>query len=308
MSFAAARSRPRRGRPLRRFGCLSNNTAMRVSRPLTMPTRGRWQTVPAIARAEARNVNGGFCRKSGELRFAPGMTPNSSPVSWPMRECCGRKPKACNAKVRIGSATSLDAATSSRQAFSKGRPMQADVLERCAVLRAARLFLFQVEQLEHLEHRKLFRLEKCPSFHVFHLFHHDIDARETARVRRGTAGRNIRPMRSTWPSARPSRLCLAGCRQPTPTHGRPSKCESRGMYPRPNGSGPWMMPAGSSTNGQRLALDFGWRSDDIFGRTGLAWFCAGERVRALGPDNAITKSGRIFTRSSISAGPTKRGT
>jgi hypothetical protein len=24
---------------------------------------------------------------------------------------------------------------------------------------------------------------------------------------------------------------------------------------------------------------------DIFGARGLAWFCAGERVRALGPDN-----------------------
>ena len=45
-----------------------------------------------------------------------------------------------------------------------------------------------------------------------------------------------------------------------------------------------------------LALDFGWQPPDIFGPHGLAWFCAGERVRALGPDNAITVSGRIFTR------------
>jgi hypothetical protein len=45
-----------------------------------------------------------------------------------------------------------------------------------------------------------------------------------------------------------------------------------------------------------LALDFGWRPADIFGLGGLAWFCAGERVRALGPDNAVTASGRIFTR------------
>jgi hypothetical protein len=45
-----------------------------------------------------------------------------------------------------------------------------------------------------------------------------------------------------------------------------------------------------------LALDFGWRPPDIFGPGGLAWFCAGERVRALGPDNAITASGRIFAR------------
>lgn len=45
-----------------------------------------------------------------------------------------------------------------------------------------------------------------------------------------------------------------------------------------------------------LALDFGWPPDDLFGRRGLAWFCAGERVRALGPDNAITATGRIFSR------------
>ena len=44
-----------------------------------------------------------------------------------------------------------------------------------------------------------------------------------------------------------------------------------------------------------LALDFGWRPSDIFGPCSLAWFCAGERVRAIGPDNAITRSGRIFT-------------
>ena len=45
-----------------------------------------------------------------------------------------------------------------------------------------------------------------------------------------------------------------------------------------------------------LALDFGWQPSDIFGRTGIAWFCNGEQVRAVGPDNAVTKSGRIFTR------------
>jgi hypothetical protein len=45
-----------------------------------------------------------------------------------------------------------------------------------------------------------------------------------------------------------------------------------------------------------LALDFGWQSPDIFGVGGLVWFCAGERVRAFGPDNVITASGRIFAR------------
>jgi hypothetical protein len=47
-----------------------------------------------------------------------------------------------------------------------------------------------------------------------------------------------------------------------------------------------------------LALAFGWQPDDIFAPDGLAWFCCGECVRALGPDNAITVSERIFTRAS----------
>jgi hypothetical protein len=45
-----------------------------------------------------------------------------------------------------------------------------------------------------------------------------------------------------------------------------------------------------------LALGFGWQACDIFGPDGLSWFCDGELVRALGPDNAITASGRIFIR------------
>jgi hypothetical protein len=45
-----------------------------------------------------------------------------------------------------------------------------------------------------------------------------------------------------------------------------------------------------------FALGFGWRASDIFGADGLAWFCAGERVRALGPGMAVTTSVRIFRR------------
>src|SRR5262249_510689 len=45
-----------------------------------------------------------------------------------------------------------------------------------------------------------------------------------------------------------------------------------------------------------VASGFGWQASDVFGSGGLAWFCAGERVRALGPDNAVTSSGRIFAR------------
>jgi hypothetical protein len=44
-----------------------------------------------------------------------------------------------------------------------------------------------------------------------------------------------------------------------------------------------------------LALSFGWRPIDIFGPLGVAWFCAGEPIRALGPDSAIAASGRVFT-------------
>jgi hypothetical protein len=56
-----------------------------------------------------------------------------------------------------------------------------------------------------------------------------------------------------------------------------------------------------------LALDFGWRPSNIFGQDGLAWFCCSERVRALGPDNAITASGRVFARPSLAAEIAKQG-
>jgi hypothetical protein len=46
-----------------------------------------------------------------------------------------------------------------------------------------------------------------------------------------------------------------------------------------------------------LASDFGWQPDDIFGPHGLAWFCGGERIRAIGPYNAVTTDGRTFTRT-----------
>jgi hypothetical protein len=51
-----------------------------------------------------------------------------------------------------------------------------------------------------------------------------------------------------------------------------------------------------------LAVEFGWTAGELFdvprdGRAGgLVWFCAGESVRALGPEHAVTKSGRVFDR------------
>jgi hypothetical protein len=45
-----------------------------------------------------------------------------------------------------------------------------------------------------------------------------------------------------------------------------------------------------------LAFEFGWWPNDIFGASGLAFICAGERVRALGPNHAVSVSGRTFIR------------
>jgi len=56
-----------------------------------------------------------------------------------------------------------------------------------------------------------------------------------------------------------------------------------------------------------LAVEFGWKPGDLFevprdGRPGgLVWFCAGEAIRALGPEHAITTSGRVFDRLTLSA-------
>lgn len=81
-----------------------------------------------------------------------------------------------------------------------------------------------------------------------------------------------------------------------PTHGQPYKRESRGTCP----GAEWLRAVDDAgrflDDWAGLALDFGWPPFDIFGPGGLAWFCAGERVRGLGPDNAIATSGRIFTR------------
>jgi hypothetical protein len=52
-----------------------------------------------------------------------------------------------------------------------------------------------------------------------------------------------------------------------------------------------------------LAAEFQWTTADLFnvprdGRAGgLVWFLAGQAVRALGPEHAVTTSGRVFDRS-----------
>ncbi len=50
-----------------------------------------------------------------------------------------------------------------------------------------------------------------------------------------------------------------------------------------------------------LAVEFGWTHGELFdvphdGKSGLIWFLAGETLRALGPEHAVTKSGRVFDR------------
>ncbi len=45
-----------------------------------------------------------------------------------------------------------------------------------------------------------------------------------------------------------------------------------------------------------LAIEFQWPAEVILGRAGLAWFTAGEAVRAFGPAHAVTVSGRVFDR------------
>ena len=63
-----------------------------------MLTRGRWQTGPAIAKATARNASGGFCRKSGGRKFAPGKTPQFVARALAERgHAADDRPKACNA-------------------------------------------------------------------------------------------------------------------------------------------------------------------------------------------------------------------
>jgi hypothetical protein len=44
----------------------------------------------------------------------------------------------------------------------------------------------------------------------------------------------------------------------------------------------------------RLAAQFDWPPDDLFGHDGLAFFLMAERVRALAPGQATTESGRLF--------------
>src|ERR1019366_9516260 len=69
-----------------------------------------------------------------------------------------------------------------------------------------------------------------------------------------------------------------------------------GMAPAIDAAGRFLDQWGS------LAVEFQWKPADLFdvprdGQSGgLVWFLQGEAVRALGPDHAVTTSGRVFDR------------
>ena len=46
-----------------------------------------------------------------------------------------------------------------------------------------------------------------------------------------------------------------------------------------------------------MAAEFGWAPGDIFGRDGLAFWLETEIVTALGPEHAVTETGRVFARA-----------
>jgi putative DNA primase/helicase len=293
LSFAAAQSRPRRGRRLRRFGCLLNNTVTPVLRRLTMPTCGRWQTAPATGRAAAQSESGGFCRKSGRLRFVPAMMPNSSHACWPMRECFGDKPKACNAKS--ASAARRIGATSSRLPFLKGRPMRAETLaELSAVMRGIPGGTAGTPGTS-----KFAPAQKSPSFHVFRVFQVEHDENQKTQFGLGTPAGTLP---DAFDVAERAAIAIEDGRVP-PAYAdawaafqirKPGQVCDAHWFRAVDDAGRFL------DEWAGLALDFEWRPSDILGPRGLAWFCAGEPVRALGPDNAITASGRIFARQTVS--------
>jgi hypothetical protein len=139
--------------------------------------------------------------------------------------------------------------------------------------------------------------QKCPSFHVFQAFQVEHDTKWMNHIEAGT-------WTATWLQpddiAEAERAAVAielGCVPPAYADAwaafqtRESNHSSEGDWRQAvNDAGHFL------DDWALLALDFGWQPLDIFGPDGIAWFCAGERVRALGPDNAITGSGRIFTR------------
>ena len=78
---------------------------MRVSRPLTMPTRGRWRTGPAIGRATAPSGSGGFCRKSGRTEICAGQDAQFVARALADAGMLRTQAEGLQCNVRVGDAT-----------------------------------------------------------------------------------------------------------------------------------------------------------------------------------------------------------
>jgi hypothetical protein len=135
---------------------------------------------------------------------------------------------------------------------------------------------------------------KCPSFHVFHVFQVKHDKVGNEYFEPGTTGGTDDDVALAERAA----IAIEDGRVP------PAYADAWAAFQmrKPNrvAEADWRQAADDAgrflDEWAALALGFHWQPSDIFGPDGLAWFCAGERVRALGPDNAVTSSGRIFAR------------
>ena len=142
--------------------------------------------------------------------------------------------------------------------------------------------------------------QKCPSFHAFHVFRLERGILRNEHFEAGTRA-------GTWPlphditEAERAAIALELGRVP-PTYAD-AWAAFQTRKPGHVAEAEWLRAVDDAgrflDEWAALALDFGWRPSDIFGPSGLGWFCAGELVQALGPDNAITASGRIFARLSL---------
>jgi len=139
--------------------------------------------------------------------------------------------------------------------------------------------------------------QKCPSFHMFHVFQAERNKAANEHSRPGTTSGTF-PADDDVAVAERLAIAIELGRVPPAYAGAWAAFQMR--KPDPVAEADWRQAANDAgcflDEWATLALGFGWRPSDIFGSDGLAWFCAGERVRALGPSNAITVSGRLFTR------------
>jgi len=140
--------------------------------------------------------------------------------------------------------------------------------------------------------------QKPSSFHAFHVFHLENDKRGTAQIGGGTAGGTPCLTDGFEVIERAAIAIELGRVPPAYAHPwaiyqtrKPGHISETEWFRAVDDAGRFL------DEWAALALEFGWQPTDIFGPNGLASFCVGERVQALGPDNAITASGRIFTRS-----------